>query len=101
MCNSTTVLSYIENMDSIKSETCNNVVDRTRDFCIAHKLWISVAHIPGIEKNEVDEQPKCWKIQQNGRFPVDTRRCFNVDTTSYDIVQRRIDVETTSYVYGD
>ena len=27
-------------------------------------------------------------------FPVDTRRRFNVDTTSYDVVRRRIDVET-------
>ena len=33
-------------------------------------------------------------------FPVDTRRRFNVDTTSYDIVRRRIDVETTSCLYG-
>ena len=29
-------------------------------------------------------------------LPVDTRRCFNVDTTSYNIVRRCIDVETTS-----
>ena len=33
--------------------------------------------------------------------PVDTRRRFNGDTTSYNIVQRRIDVETTSCVYGE
>ena len=33
-------------------------------------------------------------------FPVDTRRHFNVDTTSHDIVRRRIDVETTSCVYA-
>ena len=35
-----------------------------------------------------------------GLLPVDTRRRFNVDTTSYDIVRRRIDVENTSCVYG-
>ena len=33
--------------------------------------------------------------------PVDTRRRFNVDTTSCDIVRRRIDVETTSCVYWE
>ena len=33
-------------------------------------------------------------------FPVDTRRRFNVDTTPYDVVRRRIDVETTSCVYS-
>ena len=30
--------------------------------------------------------------------PVDTRRCFNVNTTLYDVLQRRINVETTSCV---
>ena len=33
------------------------------------------------------------------KHPVDTRRRFNVDTTSYDVVRRCIDVETTSCVY--
>ena len=32
-------------------------------------------------------------------FPVDTRRRFNVDTTSCNVAQRRINVETTSCVY--
>ena len=32
-------------------------------------------------------------------YPVDTRCRFNVDTTSYDVVRRRIDVEITSCVY--
>ena len=33
--------------------------------------------------------------------PVDTRRRFNVDTSSYDIVRGRINVETTLCVYGE
>ena len=32
-------------------------------------------------------------------FPVDTRRRFNINTTPYNIVRRRIDVETMSSVY--
>ena len=31
--------------------------------------------------------------------PADTRHSFNVDTASYDVVRRRIDVETTSCAY--
>ena len=34
-------------------------------------------------------------------FLVTTRRCFNNDATSCDIIRRRIDVEMTSCVYGD
>ena len=33
-------------------------------------------------------------------LPVDIRRRFNVDTTSHDMAQRCIDVETRSCVYG-
>ena len=33
--------------------------------------------------------------------PVDTRRRFNDDTASYDIVRRPINVETMSCVYGE
>ena len=33
--------------------------------------------------------------------PLDTRRRFNVDTTSYDVTQRPIDDEATSRVYRD
>ena len=32
-------------------------------------------------------------------FPVDTRRRFNIDTTSCNAVRRRTDVRTTSFVY--
>ena len=33
--------------------------------------------------------------------PIDTRRRFNVDATSYDVVRHRIDVETKWCVYWD
>ena len=46
------------------------------------------------------EAPKSNKGQCYNRVvPVDTRCRFYVDTTTYDIAWRRIDVETTSCVY--
>ena len=39
-------------------------------------------------------------IWSSAYFPVDTQRRFNVDA-SYNIVRRRIDVETTVCVYGE
>ena len=39
-------------------------------------------------------------IQYKPVHPVDTRRPFSVDTTSYGMA-RHIDVETTSCVYGE
>ena len=40
-------------------------------------------------------------MAKNLNSPIDTRHRFNVDTTSYDIVRRCINVETTSRVYGE
>ena len=45
-----------------------------------------------------------WNVEYSAfprRIPVDTQRCFNVNTTSNDVVRRRINVETTSCVYWD
>ena len=50
----------------------------------------------------VDIRIKPTKIAgkyRNCTAPVDARRRFNVDTTSYDVVRCHIDVETTSCVY--
>ena len=41
------------------------------------------------------------KHEELSLIPVDTLLRFNIDTTSYDVVYRRIDVETTSRVYRD
>ena len=41
------------------------------------------------------------KHEELSLIPVDTRLRFNIDTTSCDVVCRRIDVETTSLVYRD
>ena len=43
---------------------------------------------------------ECLMLEIYSKYnPVDTRRRFNFDTTSYDVMRRRIDVETTSCVY--
>ena len=38
------VISYINNMDAIKSDSCNNIAYNILDICITEKLWISAVH---------------------------------------------------------
>ena len=38
-------------------------------------------------------------LKLNNKFPVDTWRSFNVDTTSHDIIRRRIETETMLCIY--
>ena len=58
MCDNLTILSYINNMGDIKSNSCYKIAcNNTEEFCITKKIWISAAHIPGVSKKEADKQP--------------------------------------------
>ena len=61
---------------------------------VLHKIWDS-------HKNDGEHLFDIFAQLVSQRNPVDTRRRFNVDKTSCDIARRRIDVETTSYVYWE
>ena len=68
MCDNVTAIADINNMDGIKSETCNNIACRIWNFCTEDKLWILAAHIPGKGNIEADQQFRilqdatAWKL---------------------------------------
>ena len=68
-----------------KSKTCKSYP------CITHVHILHMYHAYSQVRDHF------WPLKS--LFPVDTRRRFNVNTTSYDVVRRRIDVETTCCVY--
>ena len=68
MWDNVTTIAYVNNMDSIKSETCNNIACSIWNFCIENKLWVSAAYVPGKNNIEADQQSRIlqdamkWKI---------------------------------------
>ena len=51
-----TVISYMNNISCIKSDSCSKIAYNILEFCITEKLWISAAHIPVVSNREADKQ---------------------------------------------
>ena len=55
MCDNVTAIVYINNICSVKSETCNNLACWMCSFYIENKFLVIAAHIPGKNNIEVDQ----------------------------------------------
>ena len=49
MTDNTTALAYIKHMGGSRSDRCNKVAKEVWDWAEERRVWISIAHIPGIE----------------------------------------------------
>ena len=58
MCDNTTAIAYINKKGGIKSTECNAVACELWHWCIAQDLFISSAHIPGVENVVADAQSR-------------------------------------------
>lgn len=54
MCDNTTAVSYVNAMGGCKSVDCNLITREIWEWAIEHNIWISAAHIPGIDNIEAD-----------------------------------------------
>ena len=54
----TTAVYTINKMGSSKSLNCNETVRLIWQFCRVHNIWITCAHIPGIENTEADAESR-------------------------------------------
>ena len=49
-----TAVSYVKHMGGTVSPICNNLALELWDWCLERDIWLSVAHIPGIDNVEAD-----------------------------------------------
>ena len=49
MCDNTTAVNVINHMGTSHSDSCNSVANVICEWCIDRKIWLSAAHIPGIQ----------------------------------------------------
>ena len=56
MYDNVTARTYVNNIGSMKSETCNNITQRIWNFCTKNSCRFQAAHIPETINIEADEQ---------------------------------------------
>ena len=62
LCDNTTAVSVVNNMGTTRSRECNRVAQQIWKFCQQHNIWVTCAHIPGVENFEADfESRKQYK----------------------------------------
>ena len=65
LTDSSTAVSYVNNMGGIKSEKCNEISRQIWFFAIEKNIWVTCAHIPG-KRNEADLPSR--KVDDNGEW---------------------------------
>ena len=57
-------VQIINKMGTTKSSICKDIVKNTWLFCVKNKIWITTAHIPGLEMGlQIMNQKKVTKMQ--------------------------------------
>ena len=66
----TTALAYIRHQGGVRSPECNEVAQDIWSWCEARDIWLSVAHIPGVENDLADYKSRNfsdnleWELKQ-------------------------------------
>jgi hypothetical protein len=61
MSDNTTAIAAVNKQGSTKSLACNKVAQRIWRWCFTRHIWISAAHIPGVENVDADEASRVFK----------------------------------------
>ena len=100
MCDNTTAISYINKMGGTKSSECNRIAKQIWEWCITHKLWISAAHIPGIDNYEADYLSRPvndateWQLNPKLFHSI----CNTFQTPDVDLFASRINKQVNNYI---
>lgn len=54
----TTVVAYLNHMGGTRSSECNAVAHRIWGWCETREIWLTAAHLPGVENIEADHESR-------------------------------------------
>lgn len=71
MIDNSTAVCYINAFGGTKSQTCNDLAKQIWDWCIERNIWVSAAHIAGVDNVEADRASRVfndrteWMLDRN------------------------------------
>ena len=84
----------------IKSLKCDQIAKEIWEFAIANKIWISAAHIPGVENTEADEGSRNFfdAVEWSVSNSVFEAICSLVGSPDIDLFATRLNKKLPKYV---
>ena len=100
MSDNATAICYINKMGGIKSLKCDQIAKEIWEFAIANKIWISAAHIPGVENTEADEGSRKFfdAVEWSVSNSVFEAICSLVGSPDIDLFATRLNKKLPKYV---
>jgi len=101
MSDNVTAVSYINEMGGCKSHECNRIAFKIWQWAIEKNIWLSAAHVPGIENQHADSLSRT--LNPNLEWSV-TDRVFNQICKCYpgkpsiDMFASRVNAKLPMYV---
>ena len=96
----TTAVAYINHMGGTKSIACNELAKTIWEWCITRKIWITAAHVPGVDNSIADKKSRIFNDNLEWMLHVDIFRniCETYGTPDIDLFASRLNAQLTRYV---
>ena len=101
MLDNTTAVACINHMGTSHSDTCNGLAHTIWQWCIDKEVWLSAAHIPGVENTTADEESRKENLDAEWKLnPEDLQAAFKELRVKPDIdlFASRLNNQTDRYV---
>ena len=97
----TTAVAVINHMGTSHSSQCNTLGKAIWEWCIQRHIWLSVAHVPGIENTEADLESR--KKQSNTEWMLNQKRLHEAllklnFAPDIDVFASRLNNQFSSYI---
>jgi hypothetical protein len=96
----TTAVAYIAHMGGTKSENCNTLAKEFWSWCQARQIWISVAHLPGVQNVIADKKSRVFADQTEWMLDrgVFKNLCEIFGNPEVDMFASRLNAQLDRYV---
>ena len=96
----TTALAYVKHMGGVRSTQCNKVAQLIWTFCEFHNIWITIAHIPGVQNVKADYKSRNFSdnVEWSLHLKLFQNICEHFGTPDVDLFASRLNNKTINYV---
>ncbi len=95
-----TAVTYINKMGGIKSSQCDRLARKLWEWCIARKIWVSAAHLPGAQNTIADRKSRVFKDETEWKLDskVFLDICKVLGHANIDLFATRLNTQLPRYV---